>query len=794
MQVSDNPYIHLGSSDISETSPCGENAKYDPEFEALEAELAKTESLTSESADWPTVVNLSTSILQNKSKDLLVASYLCRGLVDNYGYAGLAVGLSVINDLVQQRWEGMFPPIKRARARASALTWLAEKNAVVLAEMEAQETDAEAIDIAYSKLKEIDGSVAEHMADQAPQLHELLRLLKGLRQQFPFSETEASPETTEAPAPQTTPAEASPPPQPSATETTPPATAEASSAPAAASPAAEEGEAQLEHALINLGLDAIPGDAPAGINAKYEPEFEQLEAEVGKSESLAGEAVEWSLVERYASEILKNKSKDLLVAAYLVRALWEGEKYRGLCVGLKIINDIVSNYWDDCFPPAKRLRARATALQWMSEKCANLVEESEPQTADKPYVDMAYDLIRDILDTMADKMGEQAPSLHELSKPLKQYRQQLKAAAAEPPPAPAPAAEPTPAPQAAPAAVPEPTAAKPAEKKEKKAAASSGAAAAVDLAGAIEKDADAKKLLRQVQDACRAVSKYWGAKKDSDPKPFRLNRVALWMTIDQLPAATEGRTQIGAPQKDTVNQFITNLEEGNYAKVLPVLENFAIKQAFWMDGHRMVYECLANMGDDYTGAATAVRNEVAGLLIRLPDIAEYTFADGTPFADEATREWLAGMSAPAEGGGQDSGESVDTPAMRLQKLLAEIGKQLKTDQPLEALEAFNAELAHLSSRAERFEWQLKLASVLADSKLVDVAVGKLVGMHQELTEFRLEEWQKDLAVDYYMLLYRLLKGKSPKEISEDEKKLHAHAFASLCTIAPQQAITLKGEK
>ena len=65
---------------VSETAPCGENIRYETVFEELEAELAKQESLNSETVDWNRVSELSSNILKDSSKDLLVAAYLCQSL------------------------------------------------------------------------------------------------------------------------------------------------------------------------------------------------------------------------------------------------------------------------------------------------------------------------------------------------------------------------------------------------------------------------------------------------------------------------------------------------------------------------------------------------------------------------------------------------------------------------------------------------------------------------------------------------------------------------------------------
>ena len=67
--------VELGNTPISTDLPSGEDVRYEPEYEALQSEIDKLSSPTSQGAtDWDKVVGLATTILAEKSKDLLVAS------------------------------------------------------------------------------------------------------------------------------------------------------------------------------------------------------------------------------------------------------------------------------------------------------------------------------------------------------------------------------------------------------------------------------------------------------------------------------------------------------------------------------------------------------------------------------------------------------------------------------------------------------------------------------------------------------------------------------------------------
>lgn len=111
----------------------------------------------------------------------------------------------------------------------------------------------------------------------------------------------------------------------------------------------------------------IPGDAPTGISARYEPAFVRLEAEIAKLGALNGGPVDWHAVANDAADVLTNTSKDLLAAVYLSRAWHELHGATGLRDGLTVAADVLITYWDTGFPPLTRLRARRAALQWLSD-------------------------------------------------------------------------------------------------------------------------------------------------------------------------------------------------------------------------------------------------------------------------------------------------------------------------------------------------------------------------------------------------------------------------------------------
>ena len=79
----------------------------------------------------------------------------------------------------------------------------------------------------------------------------------------------------------------------------------------------------MDERLVGLGSKPIAGDSPAGIDAKYDEEYEKLMNEVVKLESVSVDSpIDWEVINDLAILILETKSKDLLIACYLAHGLY----------------------------------------------------------------------------------------------------------------------------------------------------------------------------------------------------------------------------------------------------------------------------------------------------------------------------------------------------------------------------------------------------------------------------------------------------------------------------------------
>ena len=192
--------LSLGKDPISPDHPTGSDVRYEPEFEMLQAEIDKLSSPSSSGGiDWQKVGDMAALILAEKSKDLLVASYLAVSQIYTQKIEGLAVGLTVIHDLLDQFWDTLFPSKKRLRGRLGAIEWWIEKSEAALNTIRADSLPAENIEKLKQDLKQIDRLLQEYL-ENAP----LVRPLERFIDRIPV-ETEEKPEVEATPPPAETP-------------------------------------------------------------------------------------------------------------------------------------------------------------------------------------------------------------------------------------------------------------------------------------------------------------------------------------------------------------------------------------------------------------------------------------------------------------------------------------------------------------------------------------------------------------------------------------------------------------
>jgi type VI secretion system protein VasJ len=469
--------------------------------------------------------------------------------------------------------------------------------------------------------------------------------------------------------------------------------------------------------LAELGKQPIRPEQPAGDDARYDPQYEELQAEVAKfSSPSASGAVDWDKVVKLSSDILSVKSKDLLVASYLAVALIQTKKFEGVEIGSRIYRDLVEGHWDALFPTKARMRGRVAAIEWWAEKTEGVLE----LLPKGPFAEERINALREnleMVDHLLSEYLEEAPSI----RPLLDFVGSLEAIA--------PPSEPK-APSAAPR-LPDGRLGTP--------GAESPAAAAVEDSAGITSESAQAVIEKALGDVAR-VADHFREESLSNPTAYRLARVAAWSAVESLPPSEDGRTNIPPPY--AADSLRGLLGEGKDEALVRGAEQNLAECIFWLDLNFWAAEALARLGEGHHAAAEAVRLETALLLRRLPGLADLKFSDGTPFAGDDTREWVKGLAAGA-GGEEGSAGAAANPAAKCARQAREL---IAEGRIAEAVRRMQQGLRGGGSRKEGFHWRVALCRLLVETPEARHALPHIEVILKEIDLFRLEEYDPELAL------------------------------------------------
>ncbi|MGP0124903.1 type VI secretion system protein TssA [Pseudomonas bubulae] len=174
-------YLELAKTSISKEGFSGEDVRFSSEYEGLESELSKAQSMhESGQIDWLKICENSETLLRTQSKDLRVCAWLTWGLYQRESFQGLLAGLGLVQHLCENHWAEIHPG--KARTRAAALSWLVPRLEQVLNENIPIKEQLPLFRRLLEHLEGLDAACAEHLGDDAPLLLPICHRLKNMVQ------------------------------------------------------------------------------------------------------------------------------------------------------------------------------------------------------------------------------------------------------------------------------------------------------------------------------------------------------------------------------------------------------------------------------------------------------------------------------------------------------------------------------------------------------------------------------------------------------------------------------------
>jgi type VI secretion system protein ImpA len=121
---------------VAADKPAGESVRYDGVYDTIKEARREDDALPmgewqtdAKTADWSAVINLCAETIATRSKDLQLAAWLAEALAKRHGFAGLRESFTLIRELLERYWDGLYPEVEEndLEFRAGPLNWLNEK-------------------------------------------------------------------------------------------------------------------------------------------------------------------------------------------------------------------------------------------------------------------------------------------------------------------------------------------------------------------------------------------------------------------------------------------------------------------------------------------------------------------------------------------------------------------------------------------------------------------------------------------------------------------------------------------
>ena len=542
----------------------------------------------------------------------------------------------------------------------------------------------------------------------------------------------------------------------------------------------------------------ISAEAPAGADLSYDPDFERLVAEIEKLTSLASEVPDWHFVLTECERILREKSKDLRVMSWLVAASAYTSGWSGIASGLAAYAALVRFYWPTLFPPANRLRARAGQVEWLWGVLAKRVAALPADANDAALVRSLEPRVAELAAFFAESLKDADPGIGSFRAAL---RDKLRVLAADSPPPATPASPPA---SESGLAANVPAAAHPVVSPPSATGTSMAARAPAPPVGpppaiaAIAIDPSALTGLDQTQDAARTLrdpltSLAHHARRVAPAVawPYRVLRVAAWLTVERAPEAEGHKTLLRGPKAQDRELLTTLHAAGQWDALLDAAEDAVATNIFWLDPHRMTALALEHKGPEFRGARQAIGRETAWLLERVAGLTHLAFSNGTPFASPETIDWLAAEqarfaagSAPSLAAGEDTSDAT--------ALVAALEERLASGPADDAFAQTLADAEKLSSPRSRFRAHLAVARKAQTAEHLDVAHALYERLLLQV-DSTLEQWEPALSAEVlggFLKVLRLLgrnrkAGAVEQEIDDPRESL---LFRRLLALDPHAAL------
>jgi type VI secretion system protein VasJ len=483
-----------------------------------------------------------------------------------------------------------------------------------------------------------------------------------------------------------------------------------------------------------------------GANINYEADFDACKTEIGK---IGG--IDYALVEASCRKLLADKSKDMRLLCFLSFVYLRDGKWEFFTDIFDGFVKLAQQNFDAMFPD--RERAKQNAIKWLSETRYNeTIAAQKPAEPDYAHISRLLASLTTLKTILQEKFPEGSPFPSNLFTAVQNWEK---------------ACKPKPKPE--------------------------GASAAAGQAVADPMDTP-----KQAQTIARKAAGFLIEKEPQRPMGFRLMRSLRWDIFEKAPPAENSKTQLAPPPADLVASLNASLGNKEFKPALDKAETAftAAANHLWLGLQRIAALACQGLGEPYKPVEQAILFETGLFVRRFPDIMKLSFSDGSPFCDDATKDWIAtavmpifsadGAAAQKKESGESSGDKVEDE----KKKVATLTSTGKTEAALDLLQ--NA-IRNSSNERDNFRRSILVCNLLVTAKQPDIALSILDSLDAKIQHYHLDKWDPDLAVDAWGIMVKVLKvaraNKSPQQQASMTDKQNS-ILSKISQIDPKKAFSL----
>ncbi|WP_213992524.1 type VI secretion system protein TssA [Sodalis sp. dw_96] len=518
---------------------------------------------------------------------------------------------------------------------------------------------------------------------------------------------------------------------------------------------AERDASELARGQINLWekwLLPVSTDNPVGDDPAYADDFQRMREEVNKTTG-----ADTGLICRLAETLLTTTCKDARVATYYLWARLHRDGEAGLADGLTLLAGLVERFGERLLPT--RPNSRRVALEWLagSKILDSLARYPEVVKTELVRIVAASALLEQTFGSWPELDRPAWDALYDALELRLAQSGGLEAV------------------------VPQHSAADGARLLSPSAREGQGL-------GQIQSGRD---LLEQG----KALSCYLREQPQGWLASHRLMKCLRWDTVHLLPRQeAAGNTRLAAPRGDYRAQLKRLYLQQSWSELLDQVERMYAEGVnhFWLDLQWYACQALSKQGQPFAGWADIVKQDLGMLLTRLPGLENLSWNDGTPFADDVTRGWIAQQvsgnpelwtSVPSVTASEDENDIL--------ALESEALAQADSDG-VDAALAWLAARPGIQTVRQRWLLRLLMARVTEQYGKNDLALHLLDELDRTPGGLPLADWEPGLSFEVKARLLKLLRLKAQRnDADKTALALRMDALLSgLVSIDPVRAAIL----